>query len=469
MSWRVAPAVLAIFRQADLQAPDRNDASDGTISSSRHRQQNPNSDHDPDGAGWVYAGDLTDDDASGIDCREIARQIVARKDRRVKYCLVPGTRVLCADLRWRPIEDLLPGDDLIGFDEYGPRPNTLKAHAGAKMRTSRVEAMERITRPCYRITTDRGVVTASADHLWLQSRAYLGKYRKWTAVEALRPGDLIQYFADPWESEVSFDAGWLAGIFDGEGCLSRSETHTSGWQLSAAQRSGPVFDRAVAIMSALKIDAAAYRNGNVMGLHVLGGLPGILRFLGTVPTTRLYAKAVGGRIWEGHGLPGSWPVARVSDVEYVGDMEVVGMQTSTRTLIAEGMLSHNCISEGRIVSSYSTSARRAWQWGPYNGPNGHFKHLHVSVRKEWRSDTSPWWAMPSTSIADDKEFVMASKEELEQVVEAAVLSITGGVRERDADGRVIDRDGRNVSNADVFTSIELLRAEVAALRNEVRG
>jgi hypothetical protein len=213
MSWRVAPAVLAIFRQADLQSPDRNKASDGTISSARHRQQNPNSDHDPDSAGWVYAGDLTDDDASGIDCREIARQIVARKDRRVKYA----------------------------------------------------------------------------------------------------------------------------------------------------------------------------------------------------------------------------------------------------------------ISEGRIVSSYSTKTRRAWQWGPYDGPNGHFKHLHVSVLKEWRSDTSPWWAMPSTSIADDKEFVMASKEELEQVVEAAVLSITGGIRERDADGRVIDKDGRNVSNADVFTSIELLRAEVAALRNEVRG
>jgi hypothetical protein len=213
MSWRVAPAVLAIFRQADLQAPSRNKASDGTVSSAKHRQQNPNSDHDPDSAGWVYAGDLTDDDASGIDCREIARQIVARKDRRVKYL----------------------------------------------------------------------------------------------------------------------------------------------------------------------------------------------------------------------------------------------------------------ISEGRIVSSYSTRTRPAWQWGPYSGPNGHFKHLHVSVRKEWRGDTSPWWVMPSTSIAHDNgEFVMASKAELEQVVDAAVLRITGGVRDRDADGKVIDKDGRNVSNADVFTAVELLRAEVAALRAEVK-
>lgn len=108
MTIRVAPAVLALFKQADLQAPERNDASDGAASSARHRQQNPNSDHDPDASGWVYAGDLTDDDASGIDCREIARQIVARRDRRVKYLIHEGRMVSsyptsqCKAWTWRP-------------------------------------------------------------------------------------------------------------------------------------------------------------------------------------------------------------------------------------------------------------------------------------------------------------------------------------------------------------------------------
>lgn len=90
-SWRVAPAVLALFKQADLQAPKRDDDADGTIGDTSHAARK--SDHNPDAQGWVYAGDLTDDDASGIDCREIARQIVERRDRRVKYLIHEGRMV----------------------------------------------------------------------------------------------------------------------------------------------------------------------------------------------------------------------------------------------------------------------------------------------------------------------------------------------------------------------------------------
>lgn len=38
------------------------------------------------------------------------------------------------------------------------------------------------------------------------------------------------------------------------------------------------------------------------------------------------------------------------------------------------------ISEGQMFSSYRTSAHAAWAWRPYNGPNGHFQHVHVSVK-----------------------------------------------------------------------------------------
>lgn len=46
---------------------------------------------------------------------------------------------------------------------------------------------------------------------------------------------------------------------------------------------------------------------------------------------------------------------------------------------------------GRMFSSYGTSSRRAWEWGPYSGPNGHFQHVHVSVVADDRADgTAPW-------------------------------------------------------------------------------
>lgn len=34
---------------------------------------------------------------------------------------------------------------------------------------------------------------------------------------------------------------------------------------------------------------------------------------------------------------------------------------------------------GRMFSSYATSSTPAWTWRKYDGPNGHFHHVHISV------------------------------------------------------------------------------------------
>lgn len=107
-SWRVAPAVKALLQEANRRAPSRSKVHDGTIGDTAHSRRR--SDHNPDEQGWVYAGDLTDDDAAGIDCRELARQIVARKDRRVKYLIHEG--------------QIVSGN-------AGPRPWVWRAYSGA--------------------------------------------------------------------------------------------------------------------------------------------------------------------------------------------------------------------------------------------------------------------------------------------------------------------------------------------------
>lgn len=46
---------------------------------------------------------------------------------------------------------------------------------------------------------------------------------------------------------------------------------------------------------------------------------------------------------------------------------------------------------GRMFASYATASRKAWTWGPYSGPNGHFKHCHVSVVADARGlDPKAW-------------------------------------------------------------------------------
>lgn len=65
------------------------------------------------------------------------------------------------------------------------------------------------------------------------------------------------------------------------------------------------------------------------------------------------------------------------------------------------------------------------------------------------------------------EFIVASKDEVKALLDEQTLAITGGTRQRDENGNVIDPNPRLVSNADLYTAVEGLRSEVAALRAEV--
>ena len=44
----------------------------------------------------------------------------------------------------------------------------------------------------------------------------------------------------------------------------------------------------------------------------------------------------------------------------------------------------------RQFSSYSTSTRKAWTWGPYSGSNPHDKHAHVETNDLYNDDLTPW-------------------------------------------------------------------------------
>jgi len=54
------------------------------------------------------------------------------------------------------------------------------------------------------------------------------------------------------------------------------------------------------------------------------------------------------------------------------------------------------IFQGRICRSYPAHGLAAWQWGPYNGPNAHRRHLHISVKPERSAydDTRRWLPPP---------------------------------------------------------------------------
>ncbi len=108
--WQLAPALEVLWIEADLIAPHRSKAGDGTIGDSAH--QSRKSDHNIEN-GWVDALDLTHDPANGFDAHGFARWIAASNDGRFKYIISNGEI-------WKPGSGWQPYD--------GESPHTGHAH-----------------------------------------------------------------------------------------------------------------------------------------------------------------------------------------------------------------------------------------------------------------------------------------------------------------------------------------------------
>lgn len=280
------------------------------------------------------------------------------------YCLAPGTRVLTADLRWVPIETLCVGDSLVAIDEEPEVVNGRRQER--RLRTGVVEATGRRVRRSKVVRMSNGAsLTASYEHPWLVREYPHNQTSRWVwkNTSELKVGDRIRRFADPWESETTYEAGWLAGIIDGEGSLNSIGT------LAICQRPGAVLDGA--------IDGLLSRGYQIgMSKPSLGGFDGskndtrqvwvcgmvdCMRIIGTLRPKRMLTGV--SRLWEGRTMgrrrkgkqtPDSPETyATVVSIDEDGEREVISIQTSTKTFIAEGFFTHNSQIESRVLAHES--------------------------------------------------------------------------------------------------------------------
>jgi recombination protein RecA len=272
-------------------------------------------------------------------------------------CLCPGTKILCADLVWRPIEDLHVGQEIIGFDEdsWGLGKGRTSCY-----RRAQVTHLGRKRLPVYEITTPYGKTLASAGHLWLThgigprsvrdpQKAKQGVHspqRYWCRTDKLRPGQRIASLGEPWQIETSWEAGYLAGFYDGEGCIAKQNINNS--RVSCAQVLGPTAEKVTDLLEKFGfLPLLTITEPPVKYPHwqrkVVWKFPGRyqdMRFIGSIRPERLLAKA--DSLWEGRStkaVHGS--TVPVLAVRSLGVREVVTIETTTKTLIADGLLSHN--------------------------------------------------------------------------------------------------------------------------------
>lgn len=280
---------------------------------------------------------------------------------RTFYCVTPETRVLTSALTWVEAGNLDIGDELIGFDE-NPIHTSPTSRARRKIRPATVMHDGIITRPCYKVTLSDGTtLRSSADHPWLIS-AKASRNQSWRTTEELfhdiklgRKRMMIRFFR-PWSSVHTYNAGWLAGIFDGEGYISG---RAGGLEVAVAQKPGVVLDQ---ITHLLRLHNIHFRDSYILPsgvaqLHLNGQWNDRLAFLGMYRPLRLIRnfqdRLRSGDCHPTFGGNGGNEFLQITNVEPIGDQEVVALETSTHTYFAEGFGAHNSVAEHSVLLSYA--------------------------------------------------------------------------------------------------------------------
>ena len=280
--------------------------------------------------------------------RLLARELV--KDGRVTWevpasadahvqvynCVGVGTRILRDDLRWVAAETLAPGDGVFGFDaELG--------HGNGRERTRRwrhatILHCDVRTQRAVKITLGTGEeLVCTPDHQWLCGTTY-GNVTRWIQASEIRPGWTLRRYLHPWTDEESREAGWLAGMFDGEGSLSVI-TQKRSLSLTVHQNEGPTAER-LRERIGHRANFSEGRQKNCIRFGIRGGLAKQLSLIGSIRPERLLPKAI-------EFLSKNRPsVEAIEDVvvravEYIGDANIVILGTSVETYFAEGFGAHN--------------------------------------------------------------------------------------------------------------------------------
>jgi len=258
-------------------------------------------------------------------------------------CLHPDTRVLTADMVWKRIDDLEVGEELVGVDEHRSGLHGTPR----KLRRATVEAKWDTHQTAYRVEFEDGTsVVCSGNHRWLASSA-AGKDWRWASVvrqprtgsagnsTPLRVGDKIKAFGDPWEQEVTYEAGYLAGMFDGEGSVYASDRN--GLNVTFTQRPGAVLDRVLRLLEERGLNPKHYGVTTNGCVNVRINRPeDVFRLFGTLEMHRLSIDG----LWEGMALRNG-RAKTITAITEIEQQRLVDIQTSTGTFVAEGLVSHN--------------------------------------------------------------------------------------------------------------------------------
>lgn len=271
------------------------------------------------------------------------------KGRQQGCCYSPEMRVLTADYQWVQIKDVKLGERIIAIDENTGAVNNAGRKTERRIRTAIVEAKSYLKKEAFELITDSGVkliVTGEHRHL---CRKRGGDDAQWREVHNTKIGDYIRVLAPkPSDKIPSFEDGWFGGLLDGEGSFGA----TPQVRIALSQVDGDVLHRAKKYLETNGIHYYELIDRRKSGISSKLGdkavhclridrLSDVLKLLTLTRPTRFISR----ELFIGKKLPCSakdfnaW--AKVVSIKSIGVIDVVDLQTSEKTFICEGLVSHN--------------------------------------------------------------------------------------------------------------------------------
>ena len=277
---------------------------------------------------------------------------ICLKGRQQGCCFSEQMRVLTSDYRWIQIKDVQVGDELVACDEdtYGSTKSRRK-HS-RKFRTALVEFTQDYYKETFEVLFDNGArLEVTSDHRMLCKKRGRSD-AQWRHVHDFVIGDEVRVVTRPPDyGSPTYEDGWFSGIIDGEGGARLSGAK----RISFYQTEGAVLTRIRKYFDDIEMsykevvdrrtkvgrnNKLGYKPVYRLGIH---RLPYLMELFARCRPTRF----TNDRWHEGRELPGKAakdgirPWTKVVSIKPIGKKRVVDLQTSTKTFVCEGLVSHN--------------------------------------------------------------------------------------------------------------------------------
>jgi hypothetical protein len=314
-----------------------------------------------------------------------------------RRCLDPETKILTSDLIWKPLREIKIGDQLVGFDEFPVQEEGKSLHPQRKLRVSTVLNMSQSYDCSLLLTFDDGSeVVCSGNHRWLVTEAN-GAGTRWQAAKHFKVGKTyIRHIVSPWDKIEDWDAGYLAGLFDGEGTMLKRARQTGDYVpegmfdkdgnlvgmsrtggefcLSFTQNPGVVLDKTLEVLRRNGFDPRRAVSDHKAQCWRITNLDNCLRFLGQIRPERFMAKS--DSFWVGRAPKGAHGVGQrnfkpkskqIVAIEELDAQVLIDIETSTGTFLAEGFVSHNSHWD-TVLDAYLNPDRVEEMFEPWMNP-----------------------------------------------------------------------------------------------------